>query len=223
MSSVLIIGGTSGIGLAAARQLAKLGSDVTVASRRLYSEEGLESIQLDISDQVSVLNYLSTHRQYSYVVLTAPMPMAFGAFKDIDIKQGRQDFEKFWNYLATVKALIETQEKLKSITLVGGAIGKRTKVGSLYPHITQQAINTLAENIALEIAPVRINVVSPGITDTNLYAEAEKADIFASALEGQPIKQVASADDVADAIVYSLAQSVMTGSVLDVDGGHHIA
>lgn len=211
MAKILIVGGNSGIGLAAAELFTSHFHEVTSLSR---------SNKLDYTDESVVSDFFQKQTQFQHIIVTATTPLAIGLFKEIEIQKARLFFEKFWGIVNIVHYAANYSKHLESITLLSGAAsGKR---GSPFTYLAANctAVNILAESLAVELAPIRINAVSPGVTDTPLYGKDQGN--LSDFVEGDPLKRVASAKEVAEVIYFVSQHPHMTGAIVPCDGGAHL-
>jgi NAD(P)-dependent dehydrogenase (short-subunit alcohol dehydrogenase family) len=206
---IAVIGGTSGIGAAIARQAGQGGATVIAAGRQ----------QLDISDEASIRSYFQALGPIDHLVITAAF-VAPGPFRTGDVARARISMEgKFWSqYLCARHA-----EVTRSILLFSGAYSRRPAKGMSILSATNAAIEALGRALAVELAPVRVNVVSPGLVQgTAAYdgmSEAARTGMFASVAARLPAGIVGDPDSIAGPAIALLASPYATGTVLDIDGG----
>lgn len=226
--NVLVIGGSSGIGYATAAGALAEGAKVTIASR---SEEKLRTAQaslggavamrrLDVSDDAGVEAFFRNAPAYDHIVVSGAA-FKFGTVRDQNIDDAYAAMNvKFWGaYRVARKATVAPGG---SFVFVSGFLSRRPKPNMVLVGAINAALETLAQGLALEMAPIRFNVVSPGIIDTPtraaMPAEARKA-MLENVAKSLPVKRVGQAQDCADQILLMLRNTFMTGSVVYVDGG----
>jgi NAD(P)-dependent dehydrogenase (short-subunit alcohol dehydrogenase family) len=207
MAKVLVIGGNSGIGLATAELFKTHNHEVMSVSR---------SDQFDYTDESVVREFFKKH-DFNQIIITATTPLAIGSFKEIQIKQARLFFEKYWGMVNVIHYAAQYLKQLNAITLISGAAAGKRGGPVTYLAANCAAINTLAESLAVELAPIRINVVSPGVTDTPLYGDARGQ--LLDFVQADPLKRVATAEEVAQVIYLVSNHPHMTGSIVACDGG----
>jgi len=206
---IAVIGGTSGIGAAMARLAAESGADVIAAGRR----------HLDIGSETSIRDFFAALGPIDHLIVTAAFVRP-GPFRSGDLAHARATMEgKFWSqYLCARYA-----EVSRSIMLFSGAYARRPAKGMSILAAVNAAIEGLGRALALELAPVRVNVVSPGlIQGTSAYngmPEAARDGMVAAAASRLPVGLVGDADSVAGPALALLASPYATGTVLDIDGG----
>ncbi|MFA5914601.1 MAG: SDR family oxidoreductase [Burkholderiales bacterium] len=226
--NVLVIGGSSGIGYATAAGAIEQGANVTIASR---SHEKLRAAQaalqgkvqaraLDVADTAAVEAFFGTSPVYDHIVVSGAA-FKFGTVRDQNIDDAYAAMNvKFWG--AYRVARMARVAPGGSFVFVSGFLSRRPKPNMVLVGAINAALETLAQGLALEMAPVRFNVVSPGIIDTPtraaMPADARKA-LLENAAKGLPVKRVGLAEDCADQILLMLRNTFMTGSVVYIDGG----
>lgn len=228
---ILIIGGSSGMGLAAARRLAQLGADVLVAGRSqgrldaaLATIEGRTAGYVaDFTDPASLSALFARIGRIDHLVLAASANAAWGPFASISADALRGALEgKLIAYWQALQAALPHLRRDGSVVMLSGAASRTAMPGTAGLAAVNGGITQMAQTLARELAPLRVNVVSPGLVDTPAYdglpADA-KAGMFAGAAKALPVGRTGAADDIADAIVYLLGNGFTTGAILDVDGG----
>lgn len=229
---VVIIGGSSGIGLESAKQLITQGAQVIIASR---SEEKLQNAKeqvsatayiLDTTQEQQVQSFFEKIGQFDHLVVSAAETSG-GSFLQTDTAQARQLFEnKFWGQYYAAKYGAPKILPNGSITLFSGVVAYKSMVGSAILGAVNAAISNLGQTLALELAPIRVNIVSPGIIDTPSRSKMpeEARNNFYNTVENKlPVKRIGKAEDVAQSVLYLLQNSFVTGTVLHVEGGHILA
>ncbi|WP_328543386.1 SDR family oxidoreductase [Streptomyces sp. NBC_00117] len=146
-----------------------------------------------------------------------------GPFRELPIDGLRQAFEeKYWPTVTALQAGLAHLSKDASVTLVGAVTARAAMpgIGSL-----NAAVEGLVQPLAAELAPIRINAVSPGYVDTPWWdglAAEEREGVFASAAASLPAKRIADAPDIAEAVVLLATNPNITGTILETDGGAHL-
>jgi NAD(P)-dependent dehydrogenase (short-subunit alcohol dehydrogenase family) len=232
---MLIVGGTKGIGLATARAAAAGGAKVTITGRSAARLDAARSLLpghvagavLDFTDEGAVRALADSVTALDHLVLSASDAVAWGPFAQVTEPALRAAFEaKFWGYWRVVRALAPKIAHGGSITLLTGAAGRAALPGTSGLAAVNGALEALARVLATELAPVRVNTVSPGLTATEAYdgmpAEA-RAGMFAAAAAKLPAGRIGKSEDIAAAIVMAAANPFLTGATLDVNGGAHLA
>jgi NAD(P)-dependent dehydrogenase (short-subunit alcohol dehydrogenase family) len=109
-----------------------------------------------------------------------------------------------------------------SFVLFSGVAAAKITVGTLGVAITNAAADTLARSLALELAPIRVNAISPGVIDTGAWdalGEQGKADYFAEMTARNPARRIGTIDDIADGVLFAMTATFLTGQTLHIDGG----
>ncbi len=223
---VVIIGGSSGIGLAVARLAREEGASVTVGGR---SEERLaeavrtlgevDTAPVDVADEASVRDFFAPISHIDHLVISA------GTLGDGTIAGGDLDGlhaivdQRIWGAVHAVRAAAPKMDG-GSITMTSGGIVARPRVGAAMYTAALAAVEALASALALELAPVRVNTVTPGVVDTPLQHHAADAESRLRARGAAlPVGRVGTADDLAQVYLMLMTNGYLTGEVLHVDGG----
>ncbi|CAJ1890613.1 General stress protein 39 [Aeromonas jandaei] len=210
----VVIGGHSGIGQAVAEALALRPGRVITASR----ENGL-----DISDTGSINAFFGALGTIDNLIITAGSQAPGGALLELDLQAAKQAFDtKFWGTLNSIRSAAAHLSPQGSITLTSGFLARKTVPGTLVKTAMNAALESAAKILARELAPIRVNVVSPGLTDTNAYAglapEARQA-MLARAAATLPAGRYGQATDLAAGYLLAIDNPFMTGATIDIDGG----
>ncbi|MCW3797196.1 SDR family oxidoreductase [Sphingomonas sp. BN140010] len=228
-SRVLVIGGSSGIGRATATLFAAANADVVIASRtpgklaNVAKEIGVDWAALDATDDKAVQRYFEEHA-FDHVIASAAQTKS-GSVRSLPPADARAALEsKFWGaYNVARSARISDGG---SLTMVSGFLSRRPSGGAVLQGAINAALEALGRGLALELAPVRVNTVSPGLIATPIWsgmAEADRSAMFARAADRLPVRRVGMAEDVAKAIMFVATNPFVSGSTVTVDGGATIA
>lgn len=231
---IVIIGGSAGIGLATAKALAGLGAQIVIAGRsqprldiaRAEIGHGASSHQLDVTDTGAIASFFEMVGPFDHLATTAAVG-AIGMFLDIDPAKVRIHIEsKLWGQYFAARFGAPKLRAGGSITLFSGVVSRKPLRGTTTAALATGAIEAFTRVLALELAPIRVNCVTPGITATGVWSElltdAGARDHLESVGNALPVGRVGRAEDVASAVVYLMSNGFATGSVIDVDGGHGI-
>jgi len=226
----VVLGGTSGIGLAAALRLEAQGARVTVCGRSEAHRQRARA-QLSARSDVRELDVLDRAALAALFEELAPVDVlvnaatggerATGPFLDMDLDGFQGSFRKLWGYVNAVRLGGAHLAEDAVIVLVSGFPARKCPPGFSAISTVGNAVEGFARAMAVELAPVRVNVVSPGTIDTPMFpVEGEaRAQFLAQATAGNLISRAGTADEVAQAILACIDNDFMTGAVLDVDGG----
>jgi NAD(P)-dependent dehydrogenase (short-subunit alcohol dehydrogenase family) len=228
---IVIIGGSSGIGFETAKQVIAQGAEVIIASR---SKNKLQNAKeqlgaratafiLDTTQEQQVQSFFEKVGQFDHLVVSAAETSG-GSFLHTNTAQARQLFEnKFWGQYYAAKYGAPKILPHGSITLFSGVVAYKSMVGSSILGAVNAAVSNLGQTLALELAPIRVNIISPGIIDTpsrSKMPEETRNHFYATVGNKLPVKRIGRAEDVAQSVLYLLQNSFVTGTVLHVEGGH---
>jgi NAD(P)-dependent dehydrogenase (short-subunit alcohol dehydrogenase family) len=227
--NVIVIGGTSGIGLATAVQAQENGAKVRAVGRSrervdalTQSHPEIEFSCLDTHDTPALKQFLESEAKVHHVVSAATgADRTIAPFMDQSEAQFQEAFGKFWGYCNVVRQCVPHLAKDGSITLVSGTPARKCNPGMSSISCVGAAVEALTKALALELAPLRVNVVAPGLIDTAMFDHfgESKTVVFDQMSQNIPLKRVGKASEVASAIIHTLCNSYMTGTTIDVDGG----
>jgi NAD(P)-dependent dehydrogenase (short-subunit alcohol dehydrogenase family) len=225
----VVMGGTSGIGLASAEQLTQNGIDVTVTGRDPVKLASIQNAfggaeRLDATDRDAVSAFFARLGSFEHLVLCfSPGSVGLGAIREISLDDLETAFSgKLFAYLHAIR---EAQVS-ESITMISAASARAAIPGSVTLAAVNGAIERLVSPLAAELAPVRVNAVSPGLVDTPWWSflpDEQRQAQFDAAAASVPAGRIAAPQDVAHAIGYLVGADVVTGSILPVDGGFTVA
>lgn len=227
-SNVLVIGGSSGIGFATAALAAQAGAAVTIASRspeRLKMAAaslptGVRAKGLDVTDADVVERFFAVSGEWDHVILSGASTK-HGPAQSFPLHDARAAMEsKFWGaYHVGRSASIRAGG---SLTFVSGVYSIRPNLQAVLQGAINAALEALARGLALELAPVRVNTVSPSLTKTPLWDKLDRAtrdQMYREKATQLPARRVGEAEDVAAAILLLAGNPFITGSTLLIDGG----
>ena len=226
----IVLGGTSGIGLAASRQLLDGGASVTACSRSGTNAESAAAAlgdaaslrRVDVLDRDGLSALFRELAPFDILVNAATGgERASGPFLEMDLDGFQGSFRKLWGYTNSVRLGAEHMTDDGAIVLVSGYPARKCNPGTIAISTVGNAVEGFARGVAPELAPRRINVVSPGVIDTPMFPVQGEArtGFLTGATRNQPIPRAGSADEVASAILFVIGNDFMTGATVDVDGG----
>ncbi|KQZ27648.1 SDR family oxidoreductase [Duganella sp. Root1480D1] len=226
---VVIFGGSSGIGLAAAGQARSLGARLTLVgrsreklNRAAESLGGARVVVADITDRAAVEAVFAGMERVDHLVVTAG---TFNAGRVADTDPDtllRALDERIAGPLYAIKAALPLFAERASITLMGGQLSDRpTGNGVAVISAAVRGVEALAGALAQELKPIRVNVVAPGFTDTPLFdVLGESSKVFLQQVaESLPVGRVGRAEEIGSAILFMMTNAYVNGEVLHIDGG----
>jgi NAD(P)-dependent dehydrogenase (short-subunit alcohol dehydrogenase family) len=227
--TVLVVG--RGIGLARAIALAALdaGAHVVAAGRDRESlsaayagEPGVRTELVDLTDEASIAALGERIGPLDHVVSTASARVR-GRIADLDRDAVRLSFDtKVIGPLMLAKHLAPRMNDGGSFVIFSGVAATKIAIGTLGVAITNAAADTLARSLALELAPIRVNAISPGVIDTGAWdalGAQGKADYFTDISARNPARRIGTAEDIAQGVLFALTNTFLTGQTLHIDGG----
>jgi NAD(P)-dependent dehydrogenase (short-subunit alcohol dehydrogenase family) len=228
---VVVVGGSSGIGLAVAQLAAAQGAKVVIVSSNAERvQKAVESIgpevqghAVDVSDERAIATFFTKLGSFDHLVFTAGDSLQLQELASTDLQQARRAFElRYWAALAAVKYGSPQLRKGGSIVLTTGIAGQRPRKGWVLAASVCGTIEALTRALAIEVAPIRVNAVSPGLVRTNLWQNMgakEREERYESVGKSLPVGRVGEASDIAQAYLFLMQEGFATGQTVVVDGG----
>jgi NAD(P)-dependent dehydrogenase (short-subunit alcohol dehydrogenase family) len=227
--SVLVVGRGSGIARAvtyaardAGAQVVAAGRDKDTLAAAYVGEPAISTATVDLTDEASIAALGEELGSVDHVVSTASA-RARGRVADLDRNAIRLSFDtKVIGPLMLAKHLAPRMNEGGSFVLFSGVAAAKIAVGTLGVAITNGAADVLARSLALELAPLRVNAIAPGVIDTGAWdalGEQGKADYFAAMSSRNPARRIGTADDIANGVLFALTSTFLTGQTLRIDGG----
>lgn len=231
--TIVIIGGSSGIGFATAKQAQSEGARVVIVSRSLArlqkAQERLgQEVEIKVADTQDAASLTAAFKAigpFDHLQLPAS-EISFGFFAELSVMDAQAAFlSKFWGPYQAARLALPYLRSSGSITFYSGVYSQLPKSpGAPVVAAINSAIEGLARALAVELVPIRVNTITPGIVDTELFAnlgmnEAERAAFFAKIAEHQVIKRASRPEEIAETALYLMRNTYSTGNTLFVDGG----
>jgi len=227
--TVLVVGRGGGLARAVAVAARDAGARVVAAGRHpdalaaAYADEpGITVDTVDLTDESSIISLGERLGTLDHVVSTASA-RARGRLAELDREAVRASFDtKVIGPLMLAKHLAPRINDGGSFVLFSGVAAFKIAVGTLAVAITNGAADTLTRSLALELAPIRVNAISPGVVDTGAWdalGVQRKTEMFADMSARNPARRIGTADDIASAVLFALTNTFLTGVTLAVDGG----
>jgi NAD(P)-dependent dehydrogenase (short-subunit alcohol dehydrogenase family) len=226
-----VLGGSSGIGLAVAQQAVARGARAIIASsnaervkQAVATLDGkAEGQTLDLSNERDIQNFFQKIGAFDHLVFTAGDSLQLNVLEATDLTKARHAFElRYWAALAAVKYASPKIRKNGSIVLTTGVAGQRPHKGWTVAASVCGTIEALTRALAIELAPIRVNAVSPGVVRTNLWqnmSSGEREQLFESVGKRLPVGRIGEAHDIAQAYLFLMQERFSTGQTVVVDGG----
>jgi NAD(P)-dependent dehydrogenase (short-subunit alcohol dehydrogenase family) len=236
--TAVVVGGSYGIGEAVAASLAGAGAEVIITGRsQVRLEAAVERIrkasghgdaaivahELDATDRPAVAEFFARSGGFDHLVLAAsPGPVGLGPFASLEEAALREAFDgKFFAHFTVLKAA----RVRASVTIITAMSARAAYPGASGLSAVNGALEAMVRPLAVELAPVRVNAVSPGVIDTpwwDVLPQDQRAAVFASAAAAAPVRRVGQPADVAEAVLYLTGNSFVSGTVLEVAGGANL-
>jgi NAD(P)-dependent dehydrogenase (short-subunit alcohol dehydrogenase family) len=228
---VLVFGGTSGIGLAVAESATNAGADVVVVSSQQSRVDaavarlgaGCEGHVADLSDEKSVEELFSRMQPFDHLAFTAGDSVWQRAIGDTSVADAKAFFNlRYWGAFLAAKHGSKLIRAGGSIVLTSSTVPRRPSVGFAIGASVSLAVEGLARALAVELAPLRVNVVAPGIVRTPLWNRLptqQRETLFAARGAAMPVGRVGEPAEVAEAYLFLMRGAFTTGQVVVVDGG----
>jgi NAD(P)-dependent dehydrogenase (short-subunit alcohol dehydrogenase family) len=231
--TVVVIGGSAGIGLETARRARAEGAKVILTAR---NAEPLERAAREV-DAIRIAAFDATDFKLldkffddlpspvNHVLVTGPGPY-YAPLADFDFERARQDIES--HLLLPIQVARNARNKVRpggTLLFMGGTGGRSTATGMVLISALTAALPAMARNLALELVPIRVNVIAAGFVDTPLSAQllGEKIEDRRNQLRTTlPIRRVVEPADVASLAIHIMTNTALTGATYDIDGGQQL-
>jgi NAD(P)-dependent dehydrogenase (short-subunit alcohol dehydrogenase family) len=228
---IVILGGSSGIGMAVAQAAAKEGAALVIASSRQDRIDtalqqlpaGAQGHAVDLGDEAAIQGLFARLGKFDHLVFTAGENLKLGPLADTDIVAARGFFElRYWGAFTAAKYGAPHIRSGGSIVFTSGLAGERPHPGWSVASSICSAMEGLTRALAMELAPVRVNIVSPGVVKSPLWssmAEKDRDALYSNMADTLPVGHVGEVEEVAQAYLYLMKQTYGTGQRVTVDGG----
>jgi NAD(P)-dependent dehydrogenase (short-subunit alcohol dehydrogenase family) len=222
---ILLIGGSAGIGLATAQAAAAKGANVIIASSNQQKIDAAlrtlpaTGIVVNVNDEGEMKALFERTGPVDHLVYTAGESIQLCNLSDTDTDNARQYFNiRYWGAFMAVKYGAPYIQD--SIVLTSGIASNRPGKGWSLGASICAAMEGFTRAMALELAPLRVNIVAPGVVKTDLWAGIpDREKLYQDTASRLPVGKVADAEDIARTYIYLMEQSYGTGQTLIVDGG----
>ena len=228
---VIVLGGSSGIGYAVAEYALAEGAQVVIGSSHAGRVDAAvralgtnaEGHALDLTDEPAIEAFFNATGSFDHLVFTAGDSLRLGEIAATDLSLARRAFDiRYWGALAAVKYGAPHIVAGGSIVLTTGVAALRPRSGWAFGASVCGAMEALTRALAVELAPLRVNAVSPGLIATNLWqnmSEEDRQAMYEQAGKHLPVGRVGEASDVAAAYLFLMESAFATGQTHVVDGG----
>jgi NAD(P)-dependent dehydrogenase (short-subunit alcohol dehydrogenase family) len=226
-AKVVVIGGASGVGFAVAAAAMEAGAEVVVGSSQAARIEaaaaklGAKGRTVDVKDEASVAAFFDAAGRFDHLIFTAgDWGHMFGPTRDLDVEASKARMEvRFWGAARAAKHAIRHIAPDGSITLTGGMLAHRPRPGA--PLVTASAHTTegLAMGLARDLAPIRVNTVCLGLIMSEQVQASMGEAMVSSFTASLPLPRGGTVEEAAEAYLYLMRATYVTGQVVRVDGG----
>lgn len=229
--TVIVAGASSGIGLATAQAAASDGAKVIIISgneqRMLKALSTLpascEGYAVDLSAEQNIQQFFAQCQPFDHLVYTAGEHIMLNDLATTDLEAARDYFNiRYWGAVAAVKYGAPLINRNGSVSLTGGIASIKSGKGWWLGSSICGAMDSFTRAMAIELAPIRVNLVSPGVVKTNLWNsmdETARTALYANMAATLPVQKVGAPEDIAQAFLYLMKQPYSTGQRIVVDGG----
>lgn len=229
-SMVVILGGSSGIGLATAQAAAAEGAKVIVTGRsrdRLQVAQtvlgsAVRTVALDVVDETGTHALFAGLDHVDHVFITAGMVLGDSQLAPESASLRPAMDTRFWGAVYAVKHVATKMSACGSITFMSGTTAIRPLPGAAVATASCGAVEAFARALAVDLAPIRVNTIQPGLVDTPMVADLlgeRRETVLAAAAARLPVRRVGRPEDIADAVLFLMKNGFVTGITLTVDGG----
>jgi NAD(P)-dependent dehydrogenase (short-subunit alcohol dehydrogenase family) len=231
---VVVLGGTSGIGFAVAQAAQAEKANVVVVSSSVAKVSrakanlriGAESLVLDLTNEGAVRSFFGNLGAFDHLVYTAGDSLVLDELIVLDLSKARKLFDvRYWGAVAAVKYGHSHICPGGSIVLSSGLAGRKPKKGWTAAASICGAMESLTRSLAVELAPLRVNLVCPGLVKTELWdvmPPADRQEKFDQTATMLPARHVGEPFELAEAYLYLMKAGFTTGSVVIADGGQSL-
>lgn len=229
---ILVVGGSSGIGLATAKLADALGGQVTIASRTADKvNAAMKSLGsnvsgrvIDLTDDRSVEDFFSAGPVWDHVIVTGSQ-VKIAPVRELPLDTARASFDsKFWGFYRLARSA--RIQPGGSLGVVAGVLATRPVAGRALMGAINGALESLVQGLALELKPVRVNAVSPATIDTEMWSamsDEARNVMFAKVTATYPAGCVGKPEDIARQLLLFAGTKYATGTIVTLDGGASIA
>ncbi|WP_090024927.1 SDR family oxidoreductase [Chryseobacterium oleae] len=228
---VVVLGGTSGIGLAASLLASENGASVVVvSSTQKKVDEALSALPpgstgftADLGDEKQTELLLKKIGEFDHLIFTAGDRLSFNKLSELNIDEAKKSINlRFWGAIMAAKYAMPMIRKDGSIILTTGALGRKPREGTAVIAAMASAIEGLTRALAIELAPIRVNAVCAGTVRTNLFenmSHTEREELYNKTGSKLLTGRIGNANEIAEVYLYLMRASFTTGQIVVADGG----
>lgn len=232
---IIILGGSSGLGLATAQAVSEEGAEVIIVSSNINKiEEALKGLSnrskgfaVSLDNEENIKDFFSEIGEFDHLVYTAAENLNLKNISETDLVAAKNFFTlRFWGALAAIKYATPNIRQGGSVSLISGTAGQRPGAGWALASSICGAMDGLTKAMAVELAPIRVNAVAPGVTKTNLWngmSEEEREAFYRATGDALLLKRVGLPEDIAQAFLFLMKEEYATGQIITIDGGFVLA
>jgi NAD(P)-dependent dehydrogenase (short-subunit alcohol dehydrogenase family) len=228
--SVVVVGGGSGIGFAVAKQAHLEGANVIILGRSLSKLEkakeligkNVSVIAADVMDEAAVSQAIAEIGAFDHLFISAQDATTAPLSETMMEKLRLTLDSKIWGAFHVVKHSVSQIRASGSITFISGLAGRRGYSSFAVAGAANAGIEAVARNLAVELAPIRVNTVCAGVIDTEMLDKVfgeQRTEIVTAIAEKLPVKRIGKPEEIADAVLFLMGNGFITGATLLVDGG----
>jgi len=229
-ATVVILGGSSGIGLATAKAARAEGAQVIITGRsakRLQTAradlgDAVRTVVLDVADETGTRIFFQELDHLDHVFITAGTLVKDSRLAPDSATLRPAMDTRFWGALYAAKYGALKMNGSGSIVFMSGTAGQRPLDGASVASASCGAVEAFARALAVDLAPIRVNTIQPGFVDTPLLDEvlgAQRAEILAAVATRLPVRRIGRPEEIADAVLFLMKNGYVTGITLTIDGG----
>ena len=228
--TIVVVGGGSGIGLAVAKLAQAEGAVVVILGRSATKletakssiGENVKAVVTDVMDEAAIAQAFTKIGRFDHLFLSA-QDASTASLSETKMEKLRPTLDsKIWGALQVVKHSASQIRADGSMTFISGLAGRRGYAGFAVAGAANAGIEAVARNLAVELAPIRVNTVCAGVIDTEMLDKVfgEQRDAVVKAVaEKLPVKRIGKPEEIADAVLFLMGNGFITGATLLVDGG----
>jgi NAD(P)-dependent dehydrogenase (short-subunit alcohol dehydrogenase family) len=225
--TVAIIGGSSGIGLQLAKKLVTEQYDVIIAARNIDNLQAIQKelnnkisiYQLDACNETEVMAFAEKLNHIDHLIVTLRGPGVSNSFSDSNTEEVKKAFDgKFWAQYYVIRHCLKKVKLTGSVILTSGIASQRSYPNSYWQASANGAIEALAKSLSVEIAPIRINVISPGFIERKPN-DNERLEMVKKIEPKLPACRLATHNEIVEGYIFLMNSTYSTGTVLVIDGG----